>query len=330
MTSAEELFSRPRVRACAVFFALVLLSAPAGAGAPSGPAIPPAGRGASILRGGPGKEMAKPSPAAAPEAKAPAAAPAPSGAPTAPPGARGIASLVRTYGVWIVAALGLAIAGLIVWAIVDARRRGPGGAGALADLGFEAAPAAKGGSASSARRYSSTRIRKSDVVDRSGKSVTATEIETDREYALVVDEDALKLPPPPETPAEAPGATAAADPAKIRQLVDAKKYREAHAEYAKLVAGRSKTEIPADLEVGLAEGLLRLHEYAKAAAVLERHVGSRRGAQAKPETYFNLGYAEFMSRDFEKARRYFRQYVSLEPNPSLAERAKKVLEKLGN
>lgn len=272
--------------------------------------------------------MGKAVPAAAPEAKGPQTPPAPSGAPSAAPRAGGIASLVRTYGVWIVAFLGLAIAALVVWAILDARRRGPGGTGALAELGFEAPPASKGGSASSARRYSSTRIRKSDVVDRSGKTVTETEIETDREYALVVDEDALKLPPPPETPAEAAGAAPAADPAKIRDLVEKKKYREAHAEYAKLVGGRSKTEIPADLEVALADGLLRLHEYAKAAAVLERHVGPRRGAEAKPETYFNLGYAEFMCRDFEKARKHFRQYVSLERNPALAERAKKVLEKL--
>ncbi len=293
-----------------------------GTASPPKSALPPAGKGQTILRGAPGTpsaEAPKTAPAAAPKAQNPS--PGASGEAPARPG-RGVVQFVRAYGVWIVAGLGAVIAAVVIWAVVDARRKGVPVLADAGGLGFESA-ARKAASSSGVKRYSSTRIRKSEVAGRAGKEVTETEVETEREYALVVDEEALKLPPRPD----AADSAVSADPAKVRELVDAKKYREAYAEYEKQTSGR-RLAFPGDLEAALGEGLIRIKEYAKAAAVLERHVGSHPQGEVKPETYFNLAYAHFMNRGLEKAKRFFEKYVSVEKNPALAERAKRVLERL--
>src|SRR5262245_34647950 len=133
---------------------------------------------------------------------------------------------IRSYALWIIIVLVVAFVAIAGWVFLGSRKGGrdPG----LAELGMGAEasrPAPQPG-----RRFSSTKIAASAVNRRLTGAVTTTEVETDREYALVVDEEALKMPPLPED-----AAAQQADSPAIEKLLAAKDLEGAYKEYQRQV-----------------------------------------------------------------------------------------------
>jgi hypothetical protein len=217
--------------------------------------------------------------------------------------------------------------GILVWTYAGARRGSRGAGDDLDELGFQEGQAAPSRPSGKHQRYSSTKIQKSDVSSRLDGSVTTTEVETEREYALVVDEEALKLPPVPED-SEIKDARPTGDPEKIRSLLEANRFLEAYGEYASQIASNGKLKFPGEVDCALGDGLIRAREFDKARRVLERHVATHRGVDVRPEAYFNLGYIHFMNKTLQKSRRFFRLFVRVEKNPEYVARARKILEKI--
>ena len=106
-------------------------------------------------------------------------------------------SFIRNYATWILVVLGGALLGVLAWAWFGSRGK-RAVESPFAELGLAVETRAKPAAAPASGRYSSTKIQAGDVSDRIAGSVKTTEVETDREYALVVDEEALKMPPLPE------------------------------------------------------------------------------------------------------------------------------------
>lgn len=234
---------------------------------------------------------------------------------------------IRAYATWIVVALGGLFVGILIWTYTGARRGYRGTGDDIDGLGFHEGDAATSRQSGKHQRYSSTKIQKSDISSRLEGSVTETEVETDREYALVVDEEALKLPPVPED-SEIKDSRPTGDPDKIRSLLKANQFLEAYAEYATQITSNGKLKFPGEVDCALADGLIRAREYEKAKRVLERHVATHRGMDVQPEAYFNLGYIHFMNKTLQKSRRFFRLFVKAEKNPEYVARARKILEKI--
>jgi hypothetical protein len=270
-------------------------------------------------------------PAAAPSAQTPAAkpearpgaggadAPKPAEAPAAGQDAevpllQTVVGFIRGYAVWILAGLGAAfLVTLAVTFLARRKSRGPVES-PFAELGLGESP-------SKAQKFSSTKIAAADVADRLG--VKTTEVETDREYALVVDEEALKMPPLPEDES-APSY----DPSGIKKRLEEKDLAGAYAEYAGVIDADPAAALDSEVERSLGEELLRAREIDKAARVLEHHVATHRARGIPPECYFNLGYAHFLKKRYKKSTRFLKLFVMAGKNPAHVERAKKILERI--
>ncbi|MBI4603413.1 MAG: hypothetical protein HY721_15785 [Planctomycetes bacterium] len=235
-----------------------------------------------------------------------------------------LVAFIKDYAVWILAFLATCLTAILAWAYLGSRKgtKGTkGGESPFAELGLGEKTTAK---PAPAQRYSSTKIQAADVNDRLSRTVKTTEVETDREYALVVDEEALKMPPVPEDPA----VSRALDPASVRRLLDERNFAAAYDEYLRQIEAHAGTAYQGDLELALGEQLLRERHLEKAARVLEHHVATRSRTEVRPETYFNLGYIHFMQRTLTKSRRFLHIFCEVEKNPAYIERARKILAKM--
>ena len=257
---------------------------------------------------------------AAPPDKASKAEPAPA-APSGETFVQKAVTFIKAHALWIVGGLGAVLLGLLFWAVLSARRASPG-EDPFAELGLGGAEPAS--AAASSRRFSSTRIEAADVKDRLARAVKTTEVETEREYALVVDEEALKMPPLPEEAGDA----ARAESAPIEKLLAENDVMGAYAEYAKRIGVDPGASFEPALERSLSEQLIRSRKLAEAARVLEHHVSSQPREMVQPDCYFNLGYIHFMNKAPKKSSRFLKLFVKVENNPAHVERAMRILRKI--
>ncbi len=225
-----------------------------------------------------------------------------------------IASLrgwIKDYAMWIVVVLVGAAAGLILWLFLGRSA----GSGELVGLGEEKEEKGR-------RRYSTTKIRAGEVAER--LEMEETEVDADREYALVVDEDALKKPPLPEE-IDANTGQVYADASTIEELLDRESFDDAYEEYERRIEEDGEAEFQSGVEESLGEQLLRRKSYEKAARVLEHHVATHAAEDVAPEVYFNLGYVHFFRNQHNKSKRFLKLYVERETDGQRATRAKKIL-----
>ncbi|HZN57170.1 MAG TPA: hypothetical protein VFD71_03765 [Planctomycetota bacterium] len=235
-----------------------------------------------------------------------------------------LVDFIRDNAMTILIALGALLLVVLGWMFVASRKKSGNGQDPFAELGLGEAPRSASGMTDT-KRFSSTKIHASDVNSRVSGSVTTTQVETDREYALVVDEEDLKMPPLPE---EVEGGPHAGDAKAIRELIDTRDYDGAFREFLRQVKANSSTGFEGDVERVLGEHLIRSKEYAKATQVLEHHVATRPKADVKPEIYFNLGYLHFQQKTLAQSRRYLDLFVKTETNPIFVTRAKKILTQI--
>jgi len=251
------------------------------------------------------------------KAEAPAA-PSPSGEGTL---VQKAVTFIKAHALWIVGGLGAVLLVLLFWAVLSARRASPG-EDPFAELGLGGSDAAT--AAPPTRRFSSTRIEAADVKDRLARSVKTSEVETEREYALVVDEEALKMPPLPEEADDAARAGSSA----VEKLLSENDVMGAYAEYSKKIGADPRASFEPSLERSLSEQLMRSRKLAEAARVLEHHVSSQPREQIQPDCYFNLGYIHFMNKAPKKSSRFLKLFVKVENNPAHVERAMRILRKI--
>ena len=261
--------------------------------------------------------------AAKPETAAADAAAAEEAPPTAPQGGllRRVVRFIRSNGVWIIGALVVALAAVGYWAL-----RGGGDD----DDDGETRTATRGSERSaSGRRYSSTRISASDVNDRVEKSsVEESEVETDREYALVVDEDALKMPPLPDEVVDEHTGRQYAESGDIRKLLEASRFGDAYDRYVQRIERDTSLEFHSQLEQTLSEYFLRKREFDKVARILEHHVATHAEGDIDAQIWFNLGYAHVFRRQGAKSRRYFERFCEKETDPKRVARARRLIEQI--
>lgn len=231
---------------------------------------------------------------------------------------RSLISGIREQAVWIVIALVCAIGGVLAWVLMGGRASSSAFDEELEDTGPAATPAGSGGQRS---RYSTTKIQARDVNDR--LALDSTEVETDREYALVVDEEALKKPEVDERTGQV-----YTDASEITKFLDERRFDEAYDTYTERLRGAEVVEFHSEVERTLSEHFLDSREFDKAARILEHHVATHAAADISPDTYFNLGYIHFFSQRAKKARRFLKLYVERENDPTRVERARRILDSL--
>ena len=152
-----------------------------------------------------------------------------------------------------------------------------------------------------------------------------TEIETDREYALVVEEDALiaKAPEVDEHTGHE-----FEDDATIRTLLGDKDFIGAYREYCERLESDGASEFHADVEYALSEHFLEGREFREASHILEHHVATHAKQDVAPRVYFNLGYIHAVTGTYNKSRRFLRLFVDSESDPQFIARAKGILASL--
>ena len=234
-----------------------------------------------------------------------------------PGGLQSIIRAIRDHAVWIVIGLVCAIAGVLAWVMMGGRSSTDDFDEEL-DGGGAAAATVSGGRD---KRYSTTKIRARDVNDR--LAVDGTEVETDREYALVVDEDALKKPEVDERTGQV-----YADASAITDLLEEERFDEAYETYSDRLRGTEVVEFHSEVETKLSEHFLERRDFDKAARVLEHHVATHAAADITPDTYFNLGYIHFFNQRVNKSRRFLELYVEQETDAARSGRARKILAAL--
>jgi hypothetical protein len=236
------------------------------------------------------------------------------------PFAQKIVRFIRGYALWIIAVLAAAFFVIAGWAWLASRKGG--GTNDMAEIGLgEQAPRP---ATPPSRRFSSTKIAAADVNRRLSGAVTTTEVETDREYALVVDEEDLKMPPLPEEEA----AAQQADSPAIEKLLAAKDLDGAYKEYQRQVDRSGSLIFDPRVEMALGDHLLRSRDHEKAARVLEHHVATQDEKDVRPDAYFNLGYIHFMNGTMKKASRFLKLFIKIEKNPVHVDRARRILAKI--
>lgn len=225
---------------------------------------------------------------------------------------------IREHAVWIVVALVCAIAGVVVWVFLGGR-----GSGGVFDeeLEVDSSTVSAGSSGGGRSRYSTTRIHARDVNDRLG--VDSSEVETDREYALVVDEEALKKPEVDERTGQV-----YADASDIEALIEERKFDDAFDTYTHRIRASEIVEFRSEVEKALSEHFLNSRQFDKAARILEHHITTHASADIAPDTYFNLGYIHFFSQRVKKSERYLKMYVERENDSARADRARRILDAL--
>jgi hypothetical protein len=256
---------------------------------------------------------------------------APSGAPVAAgekgqPGAEpaaaeekglvaGIFDFVVAYAVWILVALGAGLA-VVIYLLL----RSPG----------EESAAAPGESREAVRPppREEEGPRRVLVHPAAGPSAKGSAGSEDREYALVVNEEDLKMPPLPEEGGHGRTARRKVDGSAIQDLLARDSYDDAYRQYLQRIEADGESEFAPEIEKRMSDHFLRFGDLEKAGRILEHHVATHSGEQISPETYFNLGYIHFKGKTLNKSRRYFRLFVERQSDPRLADRARKILKRL--
>lgn len=218
---------------------------------------------------------------------------------------------------WLVlgAPLGAAVLGFSWFFLVGRRRQGagedlfPGSAKKSAATDDQGPDRASGG-------FSSTRIRAEDVKTRLSGSVGGEEVETDQDYALVVEEDALSATAEPEE-----GSVEEV----LAALLEGEDFEAAYEIYSQHVEEDRSVRFEAGMEKALGEKLIDGGQDESAARVLEHHVETHPADQIEAETYFNLGYLHYRASHIDKSRKYFSLFVELESNEARRDRAHAIL-----
>ncbi|MEM7231045.1 MAG: hypothetical protein AAF517_02650 [Planctomycetota bacterium] len=203
-------------------------------------------------------------------------------------------------------------------------RRSRGGARSRSRAGSRSRSGSKSRSGKESK-YSSTQIRAADVNERVGKGVEGQSIETDQEYALVVDEDALTagLPEVDESTGNA-----YAPEEDIRENLAKKDFDSAYDAYCAQIDTAAVSEFHSDVEHQLSEHFLGARQFDKAARILEHHVATHAKRDIVPQVYFNLGYLHVLSKTYNKSRRFFKLYCENEADPQRVDRARGILQSL--
>ena len=147
----------------------------------------------------------------------------------------------------------------------------------------------------------------------------------EKDYALVVKQEDLAMPPVPE---ESAPARRKVDSAAIEEMIGKKDFEGAYRQYVERISGDGRSEVKADVERRLGDYFLQKGDLEKAAKVLEHHVATHAVEEIEPVTYFNLGYIHFRGKTLAKTRRYFRLFVERHKDPAQVDRARKLLSKL--
>ena len=226
--------------------------------------------------------------------------------------APGMAGWIRQNWKWVIGLpLGAAALGLS-WFFLAGKRRKEDGVGAL--LKPMAAGSESGDKGT--ERFSSTRIRAADVDSRLSGSLDGEEVETDQDYALVVEEGALS-------------ATDPQDGGSPEEVIDAylqgEDFVAAYETYARLLEEASSTRLDSGLEERLGEGLVANGQVEKAVTVLEHHIATHPADEIEATAYFNLGYSHFHSRHLEKSRKFFGLFIEAEADETRRGRARAIL-----
>jgi len=237
----------------------------------------------------------------------------------APSAAAGLRSFVKDNYGWILAILGVGLLGVLSWIFLGTRVKSG------SEPFLEPLDEAERPSSSPGGRYSSTRIRASDVNSRLKGAVTEEEVETDREYALVVEEGALK-----KSELDERTGRVYADERGIRERLRAQDLPGAYRAYVEIVAEDESAEFHGDVERALGEHFLRGRDYATAARILERHVATHAVEDVESNVYFNLGYIHFQTKTINKSRRFFKLFVETDRRPDYVARAQRILQTLGD
>jgi hypothetical protein len=158
-----------------------------------------------------------------------------------------------------------------------------------------------------------------------GSSTAIKVADVEREYALVVNEADLKMPPLPE---EAAPAHKKADVSAIRAMLAQENFEQAYQHYVEKLEADKKSEFAADVEQRLSQHFLRQGDLEKAGRVLEHHISTHHQDEIQPEAYFDLGYIHFQRKTLNKSKRYFRMFVERHKDPVQVDRAKKILARL--
>ena len=211
--------------------------------------------------------------------------------------------------------LGAAVLGFSWFFLVGRRRQGAGEDLFPGSVEKSTAPGGHGSDAASGG-FSSTRIRAEDVKTRLSGSVVGEEVETDQDYALVVEEDALSATDELEE--------GSVDEV-LASLLGGEDFEAAYEIYSQHIEEDRSLRFDAGMEKELGEKPIQGGQDESAARVLEHHVETHPAEQIEAETYFNLGYLHYRASHIDKSRKYFSLFVELEPNETRRDRAGAIL-----
>ncbi len=226
--------------------------------------------------------------------------------------APGLASSIRQNWKWVVGIPLGAVALGLSWFLLAGKRRKEDGVGAL----LRPMTAGSGKADEGTERFLSTRISAADVDSRLSGSLDGEEVETDQDYALVVEEGALS-------------ATDLQDGGSPEEAIDAylqgEDFAGAYETYARLLEEESSTRLDSGLEQRLGESLVANGQVEKAVTVLEHHIATHPANEIDAAAYFNLGYSHFHSRHLEKSRKFFGLFIDAEEDETRRGRARAIL-----
>ncbi len=253
---------------------------------------------------------------AKPGAPAPAAGAQPGPAPDAKKGGwiQPMVQWIIQYSIWIVAATGSILAGVLVYFFFTSR----GQKAVEAEPETIAPPRpAQGDEDEGPRRV---------LVDRETGKPKDMPQRDESEYALVVDKADLELDTPPG--AEAHGEKHAASEESIRACIEKDNFDEAYEQYVHWLRDHAGMIFKPELERRMGKFFIKKGDFDKAAYVLERHISMQPAAAIEPEIYFDLGYIHFKRKTLNKCQRYFKLFAENESDPARRQRARNVLSRL--
>jgi len=228
----------------------------------------------------------------------------------------GLAGWIRANKLLVVGVpLGAAALGLS-WFFLVGKRKKQEGAGAFLKPVTDEGAAGPDKAGDTSGGFSSTRIRAVDVDARLSGTMDGEEVETDQDYALVVEEEALSAA---DTQEDAPPQDI------IAALLQDGDADGAYETYARLIDEESSTRLDSAIEQTLGEQLIAAGKAEKASTVLEHHIATHPAQEIEAESYFNLGYAHFHSQRMEKSRKYFGLFIEAEEDEKRRDRARAIL-----
>ncbi|MBI4587045.1 MAG: hypothetical protein HY717_23785 [Planctomycetes bacterium] len=218
------------------------------------------------------------------------------------------------YSIWIVAATGSILAGVLVYFFLTSR-----GQKAAETEPEEIAPPRP------PRRDEDEGPRRVLVDRETGKPKDMPQRD-ESEYALVVDKADLEKGTPPG--AEAHGEKHAASEESIRACIEKGNFHEAYDQYAHWIRDHTGMIFKPELERRMGKFFIKTEDFDKAAYVLEHHVATQPATTIEPEVYFDLGYIHFKRKTLNKCQRFFRLFAENEGDPAQRQRARNVLSRL--